>query len=1122
MHFDVPSEEAGRSLPELARQAGVQVIAPGDKLRGVITPEINGVFDVNDALKLMLKGTGLMASRSPEGIVISPGDRNKSEEREPMSNHKNSVSLLALIVGILSGAQTATAAQARDINIPAEDLRTALDSYTHQSGVQLVYTDKDVDGLRSHAVEGHLEPAPALDQLLKGTQLAVNRDVSGTVAVYKRVTAAPSVQSGGDGGSVEQVTVTGSRIITNGNSSPTPLTVVSVQQLENITPSNVPDGLNKLPVFAGSTSQRSGGVADSNRTGNFLNLRGFGSQRTLILLDGNRVPATAANGTVDIDTLPQLLMSRVDVVTGGASAVYGSDAVTGVVNFILDKNYNGLKVNAQAGISSRGDDLSWKAGIAWGKDVFGGRGHVEASFEHYNSDGIHSMNDRPLGKYVYTETGNGTANNKYVLTPNSRNPQYTPGGYISTGPLANMFFPSNGVIAPYSHGIATGSPGDEMGGDGGYAGEALPGVNANPYLLYQLRTDHLFTRFDYDVTDNIHFYAQASGAQDYNYGVYFVQWFQAKVPTTNAYIPAAAQAILAANPPTTNFTLAKSIQDGHGYTNSAFTQNVDVTFGFNGTIYDSFNWELHYSYGQSRLHEADPYNLNNQRLQAALDSVISNGQVVCRVSTNPTTAALYPGCLPYNPFGPNAENPAALQYIDGYTDFNLFNAIQDVAGSVNGTVFDGWAGPVKAAVSGEYRIFTLQNKSNFQPTAKVNCAGLNPVSCDPTATLWTSDLGGAMNAKENVWEGAVELDVPVLKDLPLIQMLDVNAAARYTQYSISGAATTWKLGTVWSVVDDLSVRATTSRDIRAPTLFDLYAPTSVSLSSYADLLTGVSSNTSFSSQGNPALKPEVARTTTAGFVYSPGWIPRLSVAVDMFQIGISNAVTSIDGRQQTYQNQCNASGGTAPFCALYIRPISATSTSPANYPTAVFSESLNVAKTSTHGVDVEVNYNFDLADIDSDDLEGTLNTRLLATYQPSLLSQAIPGAVITNAAGATGLAAGRVALDVGYTDGPFSISGEERYLSSERQNSNPTLLYSTPSIPPIFYTDMTLGYSFKMRSRDADNAAQAFLSVQNVFDQQPHVYSSTGVTGAQGFAYPVPRDEDFIGRYFTVGIKYKL
>src|SRR5260221_10061874 len=186
----------------------------------------------------------------------------------------------------------------------------------------------------------------------------------------------------------------GSRVISDAANSPTPLTMVSAEQLRATTPTNLPDGLNKLPIFQGSQQIRRAGDGSVNFASNVLNLRNFGVQRTLILLDGHRAPPSNADGTVDIDTLPQMLVSRVDIVTGGASAVYGSDAVTGVVNFVLDKKFTGLKIDTNAGISNYGDSMGYKFALAAGGDLFGGRGHLEGSMEYRHRDGINTF-DRP-------------------------------------------------------------------------------------------------------------------------------------------------------------------------------------------------------------------------------------------------------------------------------------------------------------------------------------------------------------------------------------------------------------------------------------------------------------------------------------------------------------------------------------------------------------------------------------------------------------------------------------------------------------------------------------------------------------------------------------------------------
>ena len=216
----------------------------------------------------------------------------------------------------------------------------------------------------------------------------------------------------------ETVTVTGSRIISDISLSPTPITAVSADQLLSTTPTDIPDALNKLPVFIGGRGPRSQDNASKNNGGNVLNLRNFGVSRTLILLDGHRVPFSNQDGTVDVDTLPQMLMTRVDVVTGGASAVYGSDAVAGVVNFILDKKFDGFKYNFNAGISKYGDAASWQAGIAWGTDLFGGRGHFEMASRFFSQDMVPD-DHRPYGygENTWVQAGDGSVARPFVTVP---------------------------------------------------------------------------------------------------------------------------------------------------------------------------------------------------------------------------------------------------------------------------------------------------------------------------------------------------------------------------------------------------------------------------------------------------------------------------------------------------------------------------------------------------------------------------------------------------------------------------------------------------------------------------------------------------------------------------------
>jgi outer membrane receptor protein involved in Fe transport len=1019
-------------------------------------------------------------------------------------------------------AVMAGGALAQSLTIAPGDLKAALDEYSRKSGTDLIYDPDEVAGLHSPGADA-ATPAQALEDLLRGTGAVVHRDPSGAMIVFRQRTSpenAPAPLA-----ATEAVIVTGSRVIRTGEMPPTPLTMVEADELAVTTPSDVPDGLNKLPMFQGSRSQRTTGGSTINWPGNFMNLRDFGINRTLILYDGRRVPYSDASGDVDVNTIPLSLLERVDIVTGGASAVYGSDAITGVVNFVLNHKFEGLEVTGQSGVSNYGDNLSWKLGVAAGTTFQDGRAHVEVSLEHHNSDGIHSTLDRPLGKLVPSELGLGTTASPYYLALNTRNVNLTPGGYIASGALANLYFPTDGVLAPFHHGrIDNGI--SEIGGDGGYAGQAYPGAGANPWLVDSLSSDQVFARLDYRLFDTVTAYAQASLSQSSNYGVSYVQQKMATYTSGNVFLPAVAADLLAAAGQTT-FSMARSFQNRPGVISAAYTGSNQITIGVSGS--GDYLWDIHYTYGRTVLHEKAPGVFNQQRLTAALDAVAGPNGPVCRVSLTAAGAAAYPGCVAFNPFGPTAESDAAWVYTHDDVEYKTINEMSDFGASVSATPFENWAGPVALSLDLEHRVQSFTNLSRYSPTTLVNCAGLNPVTCNSSLAVWNGSTANVPRVSETVTEGAGEINLPLLHGLPFAESVDFNGALRYTQYGISGPAVTWKAGLVWGVPGGLTLRGSVSRDIRAPTLTNLFAPASANNTAFTDYLTGVTGETMVSSQGNRALKPEVARTDTFGFSYKPAWLPEFGLTVDYYQIGLNNVINSVSGGAIASEQTCIASGGTSPYCALVIRPFPISNTSAANYPIKVLSESLNAGKMTTHGMDAEAEYAVDLAALD-DALSGVLGVRLLAAYQPSLLSVSpVPGAPVTNQAGAEGaanyaVAAGRVTLDLSYSDGPWSVSAQERWHSSERRDANPTLIYVDPAVPQIFYTDLTIGYAFELAQGPAyqPRRARFFLAVENLFDRDPDLFISTQRTGAQGYTYPAPFDEDVVGRYFTAGVKFEF
>lgn len=926
-------------------------------------------------------------------------------------------------------------------------------------------------------------------------QEAAATSASGATSAAATGAATPQ----GDGG---EITVTGSRLITNGNNSPTPVTVVSVQQLQTTTPSNVPDALNKLPIFGGSHSQTSLNNASNNNVGNYLNLRDVGVIRTLILFDGRRVAPTAFDGSVDTNMIPQMLLQRVDVVTGGASAVYGSDAVTGVVNFVVDHKFKGVSLLAQGGISSRNDDGSQRVGIAAGTDLFGGRAHIEGSAEYYNSEGIGSKMDRPLGKYVYSETGSGTAANPFRLTANTRLSLYSFGGQIRSGPLAGQTFSADGVLSPFNHGIATGTSGIESGGDGAY--------RINNALAASLRSYQGYGRFSYDLTDDITFYTNVTATKAHNanaFNPFSVNGVT--LSSTNAFLPASVRAALAG---TSTFTYNKLVSNAAPFITKAEVNNFYVDGGLTGKIGGAFDWNVDYGHSRTSQTVQNVGNVNSARFSAALDAVRDPaGNIVCNVTlTNP---GLYPGCVPFNPFGPTAASADAIRYVRETTFFHLVTKTDDVSASISGSPFSTWAGPVRLALSGEYRHVTLLNTSNAQPTDHPSCVGLR-YNCSATTLVNTSNIVANASGSQTVKEGAVEVVVPLLRDVPFAQELNLSGAARYTDYRTSGSVWTWKVGGDWHPNDAITFRGTVSQDIRAPTLNELFAPANYSLFAFSDIHTGTSATVNVVTQGNPNLVPEKAKTITFGAVLKPGFLPGFSVSVDYYNIKISHAIAQVGGNSATYQAQCEASGGTSPLCSLYIRPLPFSDRSAANFPTLVLTQGLNVATLKTHGIDGEVNYRTSLG-------AGSLGLRGLVSYQPKLVQRQLPGSTPIQFAGvagqgnADGTAKWKLTIDANYAIGGFGIDVLTRWRSSLKQSGDPTLVYADADVPSASYTDLTLTYDIR-----APRAKfQFFVSIQNLFDKQPPVFASTAYAGNPGFFYPTVTGDDVIGRYFTAGVR---
>jgi outer membrane receptor protein involved in Fe transport len=1069
---------------------------------------------------------------------------------------------LACGVAVAALPPVTAAAEPRNINIPSEEAAKSIPEFARQENIQIVAPVGQLHGIKTPAVSGNMEMEAALNALLVGTGLEVASNDGATIVLRRAANAAPvtDMEDVADNGPPpsESIVVTGSRVISDAANSPTPLTVISSKQLHDTTPSNLADGLNKLPIFQGSQIIGRPGDGSQNFSSNTLNLRNFGVQRTLILLDGHRAASSNSDGSVDIDTLPQMLVSRIDIVTGGASAVYGSDAVTGVVNFVLDKKFTGLKTDFNAGISTYGDAMSYNLGVAAGTGLFGGRGHFEAALEYRRRDPVNQF-ARPYGPpSTYAgEAGTGTAANPFNAIANARRPNSAFGGLVQgcvpACPLANQQqFVANGMLGAFYPGVAgatdaqgnptAGTSNFNSGGDGTYSpyGQIFNGYHQGT----------LFGRFSYDLADNVTFYLQGQGSEAYSFGWYFPQKIQPGAGQAdlfyknNPFLTPAVQAQLGnngTNPPQTivngaavqpanTFQLGEFIT-GLGQTGTNATGSVNrvlsVQTGLDGTILDGrFNWSFFYTHAENRLAVDLINNQNLQNMYAAQDAVLTpSGSVACYAATQAATAAAYANCVPFNPFGPTAVGWDAFHYVFQTTDFRQTNSLDDMGGSIAGKVLDGWAGPITAALSAEMRFNAYDITSNVPSSTMVDCTGLR--LCNTLLPLYSQSVLQPVHASNNVWEMALEAAVPVIKDIPLVRAFDLNLAGRYTDYSVSGSVQTWKIGFNWNVVDSLRFRGTTSIDIRAPTLDDLFRPATLLQNVFTDLhipdpaksqtpnAQYYAGTTAFSSQGNPKLVPEVSRTYTVGAVWTPDFVPGLTMSLDYYRMHLANAIGSI-APTTTIQTICEQSGGTSIYCANYQRPLPFSDHSLANFATKLVTFNLNTASVQTEGWDFETNYGWQMSDLG---WTGSWKARVLATYQPVINKSVLfPGAPWTRLPNSST----RITAFLNYTLNHWTVGLQDTWVSGFSQVAGPVTPtinnWVNPHVNAWNQMDVNITRNFTMEGTDL----AAYFVVQNLFNAQP-AYIPNGTIGQWYPTFTTNYSvQSAMGRTFTIGLRANL
>lgn len=909
----------------------------------------------------------------------------------------------------------------------------------------------------------------------------------------------------------QTIVVTGSRVARSGFNAPTPTTIIGADQLEQRGETNIANMLNEIPAFRGTVNPAASGIRTTTPGANYADLRGLGSFRTLTLLDGRRfVPSvpTASTSTpyqVDLNAIPALMIDRVEVVTGGASAQWGSDAVAGVVNLILNTRFDGLKAEAQAGVSGQGDGAEYRIGAMFGTAFAGGRGHLTIAGDYVRNDGIYDVYTRDWGRQQYmilTNPFSTVANGqpRQIISPDVRYGTITPGGLIvgvtggAPASLVGTEFLAGGVPAAFVRGqYGTVTNALQVGG-GNDTVTTTRGVTLTPKL--ERRT--LFGHVDYDVSDTVTLFADLI----YGYSRGQSQTLPARdqgatvvsIRAENAYLPASIRAQM---PVGSTIRLGRIDYDiGHARPDVT-NELAQGTVGLRGDLGGSWKWDAHYSYGQNIYEQRISGMRNKRKYVFAADAVESGGQIVCRATlpgASFNTAAA--GCVPLNLFGNGSPSAAAINYVTG-TVYSRNRYTQHAAAvNLRGDPFSTWAGPVSFATGLEYR--DESSRAVVDAVAAVD--------------NWESGNGRPYSGSFNVIEGYAEAVVPLARDLSWAKSLDFNAAIRHARYSgAAGGQTTWKLGSTYEPVSGLRFRIARSRDIRAPSIFE---QRSLTVQGLNVVYNGVSSFVQVNNSGNLQLQPEKSDTFTVGTVWSPSFAPSLQLSVDYYDIAVKGAIDRIG--QQNIIDQC-AAGNTA-LCSYLV--LSGTTLTAINNPY------VNLNTVTTRGFDGALSYRLPIDRLFGQSGSVTLN--LSGTYVTDMLF-GTPGAAVVQRAGENSIFAGvsgyavptfRGNASITVAAGGFSVTPQLLYIGKGKYNNLWTDI-STPTrqadindnrIPAVAYLNLSMSYDVLTEGR-----FQLFGVINNVLDKDPPpVPSFTSGQSVNTVLY------DAIGRYFRIGVRVKF
>jgi len=973
-----------------------------------------------------------------------------------------------------------------------------------------------------------------------------------------QTTPPPQTPQSGEARHNNEIVVTGSRIRRPDLVSEQPLQVVSGQELNERGYTTIADALGILPISGALESTR--GQQGDNVGRSYVNLFQLGSNRTLTLVNGRRFvasnPASSASiiggNQVDLNNIPSGLIDRVEIVQATGSAIYGSDAIAGVVNIILKDNFQGLELDGQYGNTTRADLRSFRVRATGGMNFGGGRGNITFSLEHSESGGL-AQSERPAGAgYSFipnsADTGPNDGIPSTVFACCRRVPEVTLGGlpYRSTSSsVSNIVtipnpsnpanripvqFSSDGTLVPYDPGRLCGSA-CTIGGDG---------WNTNPFatLITPVRRTVLYATGHYDLTNDVRIFFEASNswvtAQEVarqGAGGNSILFNGINGPVTiqvdNPFLTAQARSIIQAAG-LTQFFLSRFNADVLPEYSSR-RLDVETSRGVVGLEGDfqlgnhDFYWSAFANRGVSEGH-SQYTDIDTQRFIYAADAVRApNGNIVCRVTLqNPGSLDQnISQCQPINLLGFGAPSAAARNYVSVLLEQFHRLTQTNVEASLGGELLHLPAGDLSFSIGADYRKETSSFTANQARLIGQGRSGrILPISGD----IDTREAFG-------------ELLIPLVGGgftLPLIRSLDIRGAARIVDHSRAGVDWAWNVGVRWKPIDDITIRASRSRTFRAPSVFELFLPRQIISQSLNDpcdfrfintgnnptarlrncqalfVSAGFPANQNFVSirtgagtfpvtfGGNPNLENEVADSWTAGAVLEPRFIPGLSLTVDYVKINISGAIVNFNST--SIANTCfDAENPDPNICNLITRNAQLQVQD-------VTTGFVNAGFTRFAGINFSVSYVLPLQRIAAS-LPGrlsltasVLNTRRLETSVSGL------GYDLNVSAGEYAAPHWKGQFTATYTNGPLTLSWFTRYVGPAVAD-----VLFTRENRDILGTGDSFRHDISVQYRLEPNL-RLRAGLYNIFDRLPSLgASSLDLFGTNG------SNVDVVGRSFFVG-----